>query len=61
MRESHHRNSSTKTPMEEKIAVFGLDGTLTCEAYSFCYEYMREKFTVIYGEGVKKGMDAAGM
>ena len=27
-------------PEEDRIAVFDLDGTLMCETYPFCFEYM---------------------
>ena len=32
--------SSDYIPAEDRIAVFDLDGTLMCETYPFCFEYM---------------------
>jgi phosphoserine phosphatase len=32
--------SETYIPPEERIAVFDLDGTLMCETYPWCFEYM---------------------
>ena len=32
--------SSDYIPVEDRIAVFDLDGTLMCETYPFCFEYM---------------------
>ncbi len=33
-------NSPDYIPKEDRIAVFDLDGTLMCETYPFCFEYM---------------------
>ena len=33
-------NSPDYIPVDERIAVFDLDGTLMCETYPFCFEYM---------------------
>lgn len=33
-------NSSDYIPVKDRIAVFDLDGTLMCETYPFCFEYM---------------------
>jgi len=33
-------NSPDYIPADERIAVFDLDGTLMCETYPFCFEYM---------------------
>ena len=33
-------NSPDNIPVEKRIAVFDLDGTLMCETYPFCFEYM---------------------
>ena len=33
-------NSPDYIPVEKRIAVFDLDGTLMCETYPFCFEYM---------------------
>ena len=33
-------NSPDFIPVDERIAVFDLDGTLMCETYPFCFEYM---------------------
>lgn len=33
-------NSTDYIPMEDRIAVFDLDGTLMCETYPRCFEYM---------------------
>ena len=33
-------NSPDYIPKEKRIAVFDLDGTLMCETYPFCFEYM---------------------
>lgn len=32
--------SSDFIPVEDRIAVFDLDGTMMCETYPFCFEYM---------------------
>ena len=34
------KSSSDYIPPEDRIAVFDLDGTLMCETYPFCFEYM---------------------
>ena len=34
------KNSPDYIPVEDRIAVFDLDGTLMCETYPFCFEYM---------------------
>ena len=34
------KNSPDYIPTENRIAVFDLDGTLMCETYPFCFEYM---------------------
>ena len=34
------KNSPDYIPAENRIAVFDLDGTLMCETYPFCFEYM---------------------
>ena len=33
-------NSPDYIPVEDRLAVFDLDGTLMCETYPFCFEYM---------------------
>ena len=33
-------NSPDYIPVDERLAVFDLDGTLMCETYPFCFEYM---------------------
>ena len=32
--------SADYIPIEDRVAVFDLDGTLMCETYPFCFEYM---------------------
>ena len=34
------KGSSSYVPPEDRIAVFDLDGTLMCETYPWCFEYM---------------------
>ncbi len=34
------KSSPDYIPVEDRIAVFDLDGTLMCETYPFCFEYM---------------------
>ena len=34
------QSSPDYIPVEKRIAVFDLDGTLMCETYPFCFEYM---------------------
>ncbi|MBQ7534552.1 MAG: haloacid dehalogenase-like hydrolase [Stomatobaculum sp.] len=35
-----NKNSGSYIPPENRIAVFDLDGTLMCETYPWCFEYM---------------------
>ena len=41
-------------PTEDRIAVFDLDGTLMCETYPFCFEYM------VFADYTHKNADAWG-
>ena len=62
--------SSDYIPPEDRIAVFDLDGTLMCETYPFCFEYMffadyalnsgRETVTDDVKAVAQEIMDAAG-